>query len=39
MYLIIPLPLPLFAALSGVAEVLVGIGAGAPGSALIAAAI
>ena len=39
MYLIIPLPLPLLAVLSGVAEVLVATVAGAPGSALIAAAI
>ena len=35
----IPLPLPLLTALSGVAEVLVATGAGAPGLALIAAAI
>ena len=34
-----PLPLPLLAALSGAAEVLVATGAGAPGSALMAAAI
>ena len=39
LYLIIPLPHSLLAALSGEAEVLVATGAGAPGSALIAAAI